>query len=151
LIDEEGKRIGMVSIEEALKIAEEHDLDLVEVSPQSSPPICKLMDYEKYRYQQLKKEQEQKKKSKQREIKSIRLSLRIEDHDLAVKLRQAEKFLKKGHKVKVFLILKGREMAYAEKGLAIINNFTSSLQPLIKNQEGPKKERNIIQIILNPR
>lgn len=143
--------MGNLSLNQALEIAKERQLDLVEVSSKSNPPVCKLMNYGKYRYQQIKKEKEQKKLNKQKEIKTIRLSLRIEKHDLEVKIRKAKKFLEKKHKVKIVLILKGREITHKESAFEIINQFTESINDLWKEKEGPKLERNIIQLILIPK
>jgi translation initiation factor IF-3 len=139
-----------LDIERALGIAQERDYDLVEVSPNTDPPVAKLIDYGKYKYQQLKKEQKQKKITKQKEIKIIRLSARIDKHDLTVKLKKAEEFLTKRHKVKVILMLKGREMDHSEMGFNVIDNFTKSLEKVYKNKEGPKRERNVIEIYLFP-
>lgn len=109
------------------------------------------MDYGKYKYQQIKKEQKQKKQSKQKELKNIRLSARIEDHDFNIKVKKAEKFLTKGHKVKVILILKGREAAYMDRGFELINEFANSLEKVYKDKEKPTREKNTIQIILTPK
>ncbi len=136
--------------EKALAIANDRNFDLVEVSPNTNPPVCKLLNYGRYKYQQIKKEQKQRLKTKQKEMKKIRLSARIDKHDLAVKLRQAEKFLTKGHKVKIILMLKGREMAYSERGFEVINDFVQELTSHYQNKEGPNRERNIIQMILDP-
>jgi translation initiation factor IF-3 len=108
------------------------------------------LDYAKHKYQQTKKEQKQKSKTKQKETKSIRLSARIGDHDLAVKLRQAEKFLTKGHRIKVILILKGREKFHSEQGSAVINNFIKSLVSKSRIEKSPFRERNLIWAILTP-
>lgn len=151
LINENGKPLGTMDKEKALQVAEERNLDLVEVSPNANPPVCRLMDYGRYKYQQIKKEHKQKTKTKQKEMKNIRLSVRIETHDLTVKLKQAEKFLTKGHKVKVVLILKGREVTYTERGFEVINDFVNNLASYYQDKEGPIKEKNIIQIILDPK
>ena len=108
MIDEKGQKLGIINREKALEIARERNYDLVEVSANNDNPVCRLMDYGKYKYQQFKKEQKQKKNTRQKEIKNIRLSARIEDHDFAVKLKQSEKFLNKGHKIKIILMLKCR-------------------------------------------
>lgn len=109
------------------------------------------MNYGKYRYQQIKKEKEQRKLNKQKDIKTIRLSLRIEQHDLEVKIRKAQKFLEKKHSVKIVLILKGREITHRDNALKIINQFAEAIKDWWQEKEGPKQERNIIQLILTPK
>lgn len=151
MIDEKGQKLGIIDREKALEIARERNYDLVEVSANNDNPVCRLMDYGKYKYQQFKKEQKQKKNTRQKEIKNIRLSARIEDHDFAVKLKQSEKFLNKGHKIKIILMLKGREITHSERGLNMIENFMNSLTDFFKDKEGPTQERNIIQVILIPK
>ncbi|MGB9609251.1 MAG: translation initiation factor IF-3 [Minisyncoccia bacterium] len=151
LIDENGRKLGNLPINKALEVASDRQLDLVEVSSQSNPPVCKLMDYGKYRYQQIKKEKEQKKRNKQKETKTIRLSLRIEQHDLNVKIKKAQNFLEKKHPVKVVLILKGREITHQDNALKIINQFAETIKNLWQAKEGPKQERNIIQLFLIPK
>jgi len=108
---------------DALALAEERGLDLVEVSPQARPPVAKLVNYDKMRYYQKKMEQQQKKKVKRTEVKNIRLSVRISEHDMQIKARQAEKFLAEGNKVKVDLMMRGREQAFADLGYVAIRKF----------------------------
>jgi translation initiation factor IF-3 len=123
VIDEDGSQLGIMKTSDALALAQERGLDLVEVSPQAKPPVAKLVNYDKLRYHQKKLEQQQKKKIKRIEVKNIRLSVRIAEHDMQVKARQAEKFLAEGHKVKIDLMMRGREQAFAELGFKSIQKF----------------------------
>jgi len=121
VIDEEGNPLGVLATDVALKIAEEKELDLIEVNPKGEPPVCKILDFNKFLYQQEKKEQ--KNKTKAAEMKNIRLSVRIGQHDIDVRLNQVAKFFEKGHPVKIDLNLKGRERAHADLGKEIVESF----------------------------
>ncbi|MFA6098162.1 MAG: translation initiation factor IF-3 [Patescibacteria group bacterium] len=127
VIDDQGEQLGVVDTYRALQIARDKGLDLVEVSPIANPPVCRIMDYGAYLYQQEKKEKKQKAKQKKVEIKGIRLSLKIGPHDLELRKDQAVKFLNKGHKAKIELILRGRERAHADRAREIMKNFADSL------------------------
>ena len=122
VIDEEGNPLGVLTTHDALKMAEERELDLIEVNPKGEPPVCKLVDYNKFLYQQEKKEQKAN-KSKPTEVKNIRLSVRIGQHDIDVRLNQVAKFFEKSHPVKIDLNLKGRERAHADLAKEMIDNF----------------------------
>ncbi len=128
LIDANGVACGVVNIDQALYLAFEEGLDLVEVNPNSNPPVTKIMDYGKYRYAQEKQESKQKSKSKGPELKEIRLGLKINQHDLNFKIKQAQKFLEDGNKVKLTVKLVGREMMFAGRVHDLVNNFTSRAQ-----------------------
>lgn len=123
LIDENGQQLGVVSSREALSMAVEKNLDLVKIAPQSKPPVCKIMNYGKYRFDQIKREKEAKKKQKTMEVKEVRLSPNIDDHDLNTKLKNAAKFLEKGDKVKVSVRFRGREMTHTDIGREVLNQF----------------------------
>lgn len=123
VIDSDGAQLGIMSLEDALELANEKKLDLVNIAPKAQPPVCKILDYGKYRYEMQKREKEARKKQKTIQIKEIRLSTFIEDHDLGVKAHNAEKFLKEGDKVKVSLRFRGRERDNAKKGLDVMNKF----------------------------
>lgn len=127
LIDEEGKQIGVVSIEEALEIAKNKELDLVEVGPTAKPPVCRIINFDKFRFQLEKKEKKQKKSSKRTELKEVRIGVRTGEHDLEFKKMQAVKFLKKGKKVKLEIVLKGRERAHKELAWKILNDFSEKV------------------------
>lgn len=127
LIDENGQALGVMPLPLALDKAREAELDLVEVGPKPEPPIAKIIDFGQFKYERDKKAHKQKVQQKKVEIKGVRLSLRISPHDFNLRLEQAKKFLTKGQKVKIELILKGRERQHAEKGKEIINNFIKEL------------------------
>ena len=127
VIGDDGEQLGIMSAEEALKIAEEKELDLVKISPMAKPPVCKIMDYGKYRFEQAKREKEAKKNQRVIEIKEVRLSLNIDTHDFETKANQAIKFLKSGNRVKVSIRFRGREMAHPENGLVTMSKFAEAV------------------------
>ena len=127
LVNEDGEQIGLFKLSDALNLAAEHGLDLVEVSPNAKPPVAKLIDFAKFRYQQKKVEQQQKKKAKKVEVKTIRLSVRISEHDIATKAKQADEFLQDGDLVKVELRMRGREQAFLDLAEKQVRNFQSKL------------------------
>jgi len=128
LIDETGKKVGAVPIAEALKLAEEATLDLVEVAPNLTPPVCKILDFGKYQYAQSKLQIEQRKQNKTKDIKEMRLGLKISDHDLGIKSKKVSDFLSKGHKVKITVKFRGREIMHRSLGQEILDKFLASLQ-----------------------
>ena len=127
VISDEGEQIGIMSAAEALKIAEERNLDLVKIAPQATPPVCKIMDYGKFRFEKAKKEKEARKNQKIIETKEIRLSLNIDTHDFETKINHAKKFLEGGNKLKVSIRFRGREMAHPEIGLGIMKRAEEAL------------------------
>lgn len=127
LIDENGEAVGKVSLEEALRLANEADLDLLEVNPKANPPVAKIGNFGQIKYEKEKLAHKQKMQQKKVEIKNIRLSFRISEHDLNLRFNQAQKFLSKEYKIKVELILKGRERQYPKKAAEIMNNFAKKL------------------------
>lgn len=131
VIDENGQNLGVMETKSAIQIARERELDLVEVFPKENPPITKIIDYGKFLYQKNKEAQKQKARQKKIEVKGVRLSLRIGQHDREVRLNQAKSFLESGDKVKIEIILKGRERQYANTAKEIINQFINSLNQLI--------------------
>ena len=130
LIGEDGEQIGIVSVKEAIQMAREADLDLVKISPNAKPPVCKIIDYGKFRYEQMRKDKEAKKKQKVMETKEVRLSPNIDVNDLNTKANQARKFLGKGDKVKVSLRFRGREMAHVNVGKEILDSFYEKLSDI---------------------
>lgn len=128
VIDEEGKNLGIMSTFSAIKLAQEKNLELVEVFPKAEPPIAKIVDYGKFLYQKEKETRKQKAKQKRIEMKGIRLSLRISSHDKEVRLRQAKEFLEEGNKIKIELVLKGRERQFVNMAKDVINQFINSLE-----------------------
>ena len=127
LIGEDGEQLGIMSAREAMKIAQEAELDLVKIAPAAKPPVCKIIDYGKYKYEQARKEKEAKKKQKTVEVKEVRLSPNIDTNDLNTKINNAKKFISKGNKVKVTLRFRGREMAHVQQSKHILDDFAETL------------------------
>ncbi len=150
LIGADGSQLGIFSAYNAQKIADEAHLDLVKISPTANPPVCKIMDYGKYRYEQTKKEKEAKKNQKIVEIKEIRLSMTIDEGDLNTKAKNAAKFFKDGNKVKVSLRLRGRQMAYVSEGIAVTLKFAESLSDCAVIEKKPVAEGRFITMIMAP-
>jgi len=151
LIDADGEQLGIMSSKKALEIAAEKKLDLVKIAPQAKPPVCKLMDYGKYKYEQAKKEKEAKKNQKIINVKEIRLSVKIEDHDLNTKAKMAAKFLSSGDKVKVSLRFKGRELGYTDFGMEVLNKFYSLISDDAVMEKKPSMEGRSMIMILSPK
>ena len=148
VIDKDGKQLGIMKLEEALSLAREQNLDLVQVTDKVSPPVCKIIEYGKYLYRQQKKEKKQSKKTS--EIKGIRLRFNISDHDIETKVKQAEQFLAKGDKVKIEMVLRGREKALAQHAKEKIEKFLEDLNKIIEIdiERGPiRSPRGLIIII----
>ena len=150
LINYNGENLGVVSTHEALKIAEEVGLDLIEISPQVNPPVCKVLDYGKYKYEMQKKKNEAKKNQKVVSIKELKLRPMIEAHDYEVKLKQAKKFLSQGDKVKFTMRYKGREMSANDMGKEVLNKLLEDLEGLCKVDAAPKAEgKQVFMIVAN--
>lgn len=148
LVAEDGEQLGIVSLAQAMNVAEDQQLDLVKIAPQAKPPVCKLMDYSKYRFELQKKEKEARKNQKTIQIKEIRLSATIDTHDLEVKAKNANKFLKDGDKVKVAIRFRGRQMSYANQGQEIMNAFYEMVKDAANIDRKPMLEgRNMIMIL----
>ena len=150
LIDADNKNRGIVSIKEALAVAEEAGLDLIEISPQANPPVCKVLDYGKYRYEQQKKKNEAKKNQKVVEIKELKLRPVIETHDYEVKMKQAKKFLEQGNKVKFTMRFKGRELSANDMGKQIMTQIVEDLENCAKVDSEMKLEGRQMMMILSP-
>ena len=151
LIGTDGEQLGVVSSNEARRLADESDLDLVMISPNAKPPVCKIMDYGKFVYEQSKKEKEAKKKQKVTVIKEIRCSLTIEENDIAIKAKNARKFLLDGDKVKVTVRFKGREAALGHLGLRILENFVSKLEDVCVVEKAAKQDGRNMTMVLAPK
>ena len=151
VIDENGTMLGVLPIEEALSIADERNLDLVNVSPNANPPVCKILDYGKYRYEIQKREKDAKKRQKVTEVKEVRLSTFIEEHDIQVKAKNASKFLQEGNRVKVSLRLRGRERDYANHAIEVMNDFAEALSDICIVDKKPKFEGRGINMFLSPK
>ena len=148
LIGPDGEQIGVVSSREAQKIADEAGLDLVKIAPNAKPPVCKVIDYGKYRYELARKEKDAKKKQKTVELKEIRLSPNIEANDLNTKMNAAKKFLAKGNKVKITLRFRGREMAHMNSSKHILDDFAENLSDVAVVEKAPKVEGRSIGMVL---
>ena len=149
LIGDEGEKLGVVSIKEALEVAGEKKLDLVLVAPNSKPPVCKIMNYGKYKFEQAKKEKEAKKKQKIAEIKEIRITPNIEEHDFGFKAKNARKFIEYGKKVKITVRFKGREVNNSKLGEDVLNKFIENLSDIANVDKRPKLEGRNMFIMLS--
>lgn len=150
LISDSGEQLGIMSSKEALARAQESDLDLVLVSPNAKPPVCKIIDYGKFRYELARREKESKKKQKTLTVKEIRMSPNIEENDLATKSNHAKRFLEKGDKVKVVLRFRGREMAHANDCKYILEDFATRLADISTVEKKPKMEGRTMTMFLAP-
>ena len=148
LISDTGEQIGIVSARDAQKMADEKNLDLVKISPQAKPPVCKIIDYGKYRYELARKEKEAKKKQKTVEVKEVRLSPNIETNDLNTKVNNAKKFISKGNKVKVTLRFRGREMAHVQQSKHILDDFAQMLGDIAVIEKPAKMEGRSMSMVL---
>ena len=152
LIGENGEQLGIMSARDAMKMAKEAELDLVKIAPAAKPPVCKIIDYGKYRYEQARKEKEAKKKQKTIEVKEVRLSPNIDVNDLNTKVGAARKFIEKGNKVKVTLRFRGREMAHMQSSKHILDDFTEQLKDVASVDKPPKIEgRNMTMFLTEKR
>jgi translation initiation factor IF-3 len=151
LIDQNGEQLGVMLTRQALELAEERQLDLVKIAPQAKPPVCKLMDYGKYRFEQSKREREIRKNQKVITIKEVRLSATIEDHDVDVKFRNAVKFLQDGDKVKVNIRFRGRQITLSEIGLQVMRSFAERIKEYAIIERQPLLEGRNMIMILAPR
>ena len=148
VVGSDGEQLGIMSIEEALRLAEEAELDLVKIAPNAKPPVCKIVDFGKFRYEQLRKEKENRKKQKTIEIKEIRLSPNIDTNDLNTKVGAARKFLEKGNRVKVTLRFRGREMAHMGASVHILTDFAEALTDVAIIEKQPKVEGRSMTMFL---
>ncbi len=151
LIDENGQNLGIVSLQDALERAREVGLDLLEVAPNSDPPVCKILDHGKYKYAEQKKKSEARKKQKTIEVKEIKFRPNIDEHDYGVKMRSMVKFLKEGDKVKVTLRFRGRELRHQELGIHLLERVREDTQELAKVEQMPLMEGRQMVMVLAPR
>ena len=148
LVGEHGEQLGIMSAFDALKLAREAELDLVKIAPQAKPPVCKIIDYGKYRYEQVRKQKEARKKQKIVEVKEVRLSPNIDVNDMNTKMTNARKFLEKGNKVKVTLRFRGREMAHMQQSAHILTDFADALKDCAMVDKAPKVEGRSLTMFL---
>ncbi len=150
MLDENGSQIGIMDLESAKKYAADHDLDLVLIAPQATPPVCRAMDYGKYCYEQDKKEREAKKKQQVVELKEVRLSCRIDKHDFETKVARAKKFLSDGNKVRANLRFKGREITHPEIGTEMLERFAEAVSEVGAVEKKPKLEGRTMSVFIAP-
>ncbi|MBR2264534.1 MAG: translation initiation factor IF-3 [Firmicutes bacterium] len=151
LIDENGEQLGIVTSKEALDMAHEKDLDLVKIAPQANPPVCKIMNYSKYRFDQNKREKEARKKQKIVEVKEVRMTPNTEEHDLNTKVKSAVKFLKNGDKVKVSVRFRGRELSRTEIGKVVLDQFAERISEFGDIDKAPKMEGRSMVMFVSPK
>jgi translation initiation factor IF-3 len=151
LIDPDGKQLGVIPLAEALEVAASHGLDLVEVAPNVSPPVCRIMDYGRYKYQQNKKLQEAKKRQSTFQVKEIKLRPRTGEHDFQVKMRHVKRFLDNRDKVKVSVIFRGREMAHTEAGVELLQRVVEETSEFAVVEQEARKEGRIMVMVLAPK
>ena len=150
LIDEEGAQLGIVSLREAITLAEQRGLDLMEVAPNAVPPVCRIVDYGKFRYEQTKKDREARKNQKQAELKEVRLKPKTDDHDLEVKSKQARKFLLAGDKVKFTVRFRGREIFHPDIGREMLEQMAEDLRDVATVEQRPLMEGRALSLLLAP-
>jgi translation initiation factor IF-3 len=151
LIGPDGSQLGVVTVAKALEIANQHELDLVEVAAQANPPVCRIIDFSKFKYDQEKKEREAKKHQKQSKLKEIRLKPNIDEHDYQTKLKQALVFLKKKDKVKINLFFRGRQMEHLDLGRRILDKFITDTQNDAQIEKNPVLEGRTISMVISPK
>ena len=151
VVDQNGEQLGVMSSRDALALAEQRQLDLVKIAPQARPPVCKLMDYGRYRFEQSKKEREFRKNQKVITVKEVRLSATIEDHDIDVKFKNAVKFLKEGNKVKVTIRFRGRQITHSEIGRQVMNEFAERIKEYGTVDKAPQIEGRNMSMFISPR
>ena len=150
LIDDQGNKMGNVPIADALKLAEERDLDLVEVAPQAKPPVCRILDYGKYRFQQQKRDKDARKKQKNQTVKEMKMRPKIDQHDYDFKVKAIKSFLGDGHRVKVSIFFRGREMAFLDRGREVLNRVMSDIEALGKVEMEPRMEGAYMRMMVAP-
>ena len=151
VIDADGRQVGVLPIKEALRLAEEQGLDLVEVAPGASPPVCRVMNYGKYKYQQNKRSQEAKKHQTVIHVKEVKVRPRTEDHDFQFKVRHVKRFIEEGNKVKISLLFRGREIAHPEFGREMLTRIQEEIKDLAVVEQLPRMEGRIMVMILSPK
>ncbi len=152
MISSEGEQLGIVSLTEAIKISEEEGLDVVEVAPNSDPPVCRIMDYGRFKYQAKKKVQEARKRSRSSQLKEIKFRPHTEEHDLKFKIRHLKKFLSKKDRVKVTVFFRGREMAYMDKGIELLERVAERVSEVgAVDQPATKEAKNRVSMVIVPR
>lgn len=150
VVDDQGKMLGIMTRNEALRLAEERELDLIEIAPQAKPPVCKIIDFGKFQYELQKKEKYQKKQQQQQQMKEIRFKWRVDIHDFNFKVRHARNFIEEGNKVKASVIFRGREITHQEIGIQLLERFVAALDDVARVDQQIKPEGKSISVILAP-
>ncbi|GHV51378.1 translation initiation factor IF-3 [Synergistales bacterium] len=150
LIDDQGNKLGVVPIAEALRLSEERELDLVEVAPLAAPPVCRILDYGKYRFQQQKRDKDARKKQKNQSVKEMKMRPKIDQHDYDFKVRAIKNFLEDGHRVKVSVFFRGREMAFLDRGREVLNRVTADIDSVGKVESDPRMEGAYMRMMISP-
>ncbi|TAL69570.1 MAG: translation initiation factor IF-3 [Bacteroidetes bacterium] len=150
VIDDEGRPLGVMTVREALRIANERELDLVEIAPQAKPPVCKIVDYGKFSYELHKKEKYQRKHQLHQQMKELRFKWRTDTHDFNFKVRHARNFIDEGHKVKATVIFRGREIIHQEFGIELLKRFVLALEDIAKIDQEIKTEGKFLSVIMTP-
>ncbi len=151
MVDSDGSQLGIMPLKQALELAEQRNLDLVKIAPQAKPPVCKIIDYGKFRFEQSKREKEQRKNQRIVEIKEVRLSLNIDTHDFETKKNHAVRFISEGNKVKASIRFRGREMGHPELGQEIMARFAGALSEVANVEKAPKLEGRTMLMFLAPK
>jgi translation initiation factor IF-3 len=151
VIDTDGAQLGIMTPMEAMPIAEEKELDLVLISDKADPPVCRIMDYGKYKYEQEKKEREARKKQHTSDVKEVKMRYKIEEHDYKVRLNQAQRFIKDGDKVKATVMFRGREIQHSDLAEDLLKRMATDLQEVAEVQQAPKKEGRNMMMLLAPK
>lgn len=151
VIDSDGAQLGIITPGEAMAIAEERGLDLVLLSDKAEPPVCRIMDYGKYKFEQEKKAREARKKQHTADVKEVKMRYKIEEHDYKVRINQAERFLKDGDKVKATVMFRGREIQHSDLAETLLKRMATDLQPFGEVQQAPKKEGRNMMMLISPK
>ncbi|MEH2067263.1 MAG: translation initiation factor IF-3 [Nostoc sp.] len=151
VIDTDGGQLGIMAPQEALQLAEEKELDLVLLSDKADPPVCRIMDYGKYKFEQEKKAREARKKQHTADVKEVKMRYKIEEHDYNVRVKQAERFLKDGDKVKATVMFRGREIQHSDLAEDLLKRMATDLEPFGEVQQAPKKEGRNMMMLLSPK
>jgi len=150
LIDDQGNKVGVVPTSEALRMSDERDLDLVEVAPLANPPVCRILDYGKYRFQQQKRDKDARKKQKNQTVKEMKMRPKIDQHDYDFKVKAIKGFLSEGHRVKVSIFFRGREMTFLDRGREVLNKVRNDVDPIGRVEMEPRMEGSYMRMMVCP-
>jgi translation initiation factor IF-3 len=151
VVSAEGEQLGIMSIQEALEAARSREFDLVEVAPEASPPVCRIMDFGKYKYTQARRQKEARKKQTTISVKEVKMGPKTEKHDFEFKVKHVRRFLEEGHKAKVTVRFKGREMAHTELGWKMLNKMVEAVSDIAVTENNPRMEGRMLHIMLSPK